>query len=221
MKRNRFFIENYGEDCKSIIKAFDFFSETTFSNNYLILDNESFKENLYKLGVLKNKNDKIINYQSNNYQISTFKEFSKIHSSQESRIISLWLNDDRLFKIENIPGIRDIIGIPWQMESLELWEQTFGPKNIETLEYEKYLTISDKTLRLCFEHLTSNRINWSNLHSTDIEGIKTIIKKNKTSAIPNEIFAYLMREKNVNYNRSLEIKKWTEKLKEGKNVKTK
>lgn len=216
MRQDRFFIDNYGENDKSIHKVFDFASKSTFSNCYLVLNDDKIKRDLNRIPFFNDINDKSFETYGKHYNVISFNEIVRSSSLPESLIISLWLNDEKLFKIGEISGIREIIGIPWHETSLKLWKLAFGPTNIETLKREQFLTVSDLTLRQCFEELTKERINWTTLHSEDIQDIKLIIENNKNSAVPLEIFSYLMREKNLSYKRSLELKNWTEKLLSGR-----
>ena len=224
MNRDRFFIENEGEHLMPIKKAIEYVvneNETNSGNDiiYLVILTEEFRRNLWDIGLINSQTTKTFQINRFSFEIITLNQILKKISLENTIVISVWIDNENLFKIEEIVGLKTIIGIPWIKTSLDLWTNTFGPFEIESRQRLAYKTITDEKLRLSFDNLTRDVINWTTLHSNDISTIKHIIKNNKQVVDPLEIFTYLRREKKLNYKRCMEIMEWSRDLIDGKRVK--
>lgn len=218
MKRDRFFILNCGQNIDPIKTAIDYASKIQSKEIFLIIKDDSFRRNLQDIGLIKESTNESIVANNKVFKIIPFNKFIKTPIINNSVIITLWLAVSDLFIIDEIAGLNSIIAIPWTDKSLEKWTLTYGPIDIKSNKRMEYKNISSPVLLKEFEMLTKDRINWSILHPQDIRTIKQLIITFQSEADPLEIFAYLMREKNLNFNSSQKLMEWTNDLLNGKKV---
>lgn len=207
----RYYIENYGENKKPITTALDFTEKLMVDKGhqsvYLVINDDTFKTNLEKIGIPESEDEQFVEYGSFTYEIISWEDLKKKHNLYGAILISVWLREQKLFELEDsLSGITAIIGIPLHDETLSLWRQT----TYRSIDFAVSVCgISDMSLKHAMDNLPKS-INWDLLHADDEETIKATISRFKTTADPIELFAYLRREKHLNYKRCMEFKEWVE-----------
>lgn len=203
----RFYIENYGEDSKSILKTFEYVKRRSQGNKiYIVLQKKEFIENLKS--TLKNEFSLI-----KEAEILFLNEVSKGYKFEEnSSVISIWISSDDyegLFYLEDsfLGKISNFAVIPLDTERIDLWLNTYGATNINSDIDVIPLTILNEDLKKELYELNKVRVNWSILNKSDIDILKKVFGKYKNNEEANNISAYLIREKKLQKSVRIEVLK--------------
>ncbi|HEX9897429.1 MAG TPA: hypothetical protein VGA85_07230 [Dehalococcoidales bacterium] len=133
---------------------------------------------------------------SNKISLITSRKFN--YGWQGGPILAAYPDKDILDKLDDMPGVTAILAVPWIMTHIQLWIDTWAPKNIRAPETSPIVNVKNPVVVEALKSLT-RRVNLSAgiTHPLDRQATIDLFELLNSAGEkfdPNEVRAWLIRE---------------------------
>ncbi len=228
MEKKRFYIKTYGNDDEAYREAVKFAcqlaeDDSDISRVVFLANTKSNTGWLERLYGQKTVNKLFSGMEFKDckptFIIKTRKTYSDPHSSKDI-VITMGLDSEDVMKVDDFYGVKAIIAIPWLLEQLEDWVQTWAPTDIRTQKQPENYPLPDPIVQEAMKELTSSVNMTTGIHHhSDEHQAKTFIRalhKYMDGLNGDIVAAYMVRELGWKADHARDIKKLIDTLNNGK-----